>query len=59
MAEEKENKRYFIQDKRGYVGNCILWWALNDCGYTCHLAEAQIYTEEEAKAFIELIKVSS
>ena len=39
MSEE-----YYVQDARGYVGNSMLWWKYNDCGYTCDLREAKIFT---------------
>lgn len=38
---------YYVQDDRGVVGNCALWWAKNDAGYTCDLDAAAVYTEEE------------
>lgn len=44
----QDNERYMIQN--GFVGNCMYFWAKNDCGYTCHLDEAETYTLEEAKA---------
>lgn len=40
---------YYIQSvKRGYVGNCIVWWGKNRSGYTCHLDQAGQYTASEA-----------
>jgi hypothetical protein len=30
---------YYIQHK-GYVGNCLQWWKVNRCGYTCDLLKA-------------------
>lgn len=39
---------YYIQDTRQYVGNCILWWAHGDRGYTTEIEKAGIYSEEEA-----------
>ncbi len=40
------DKKYYIQN--GIVGNCILWWAKDDRGYTCEIEKAEQYTEEEA-----------
>ena len=39
---------FYVQDKRSYVGNDMLWWALNGQGYTTDLSRAQTYTKEEA-----------
>lgn len=41
--------RYYIQDKRSFVGNCVMWWRKNNRGYTTNLLDAEIYTEEEAR----------
>jgi len=38
----------YIQDKRGYVGNDVLWWGKGSSGYTADLNEAEVYTLEEA-----------
>lgn len=40
---------YYIQDTRTITGNCALWWAKNSEGYTCNLAEAEVYEEDEAR----------
>ena len=39
--------KYYIQDSRQYVGNCLLWWCPNHGGYTTQIDEAGLYTEEE------------
>ncbi len=39
---------YYLQDKRSYVGNDILWWAKDGKGYTTDLSQAEVYTKEEA-----------
>ncbi len=41
-------KEYYLQDKRQYVGNDLLFWAEGGSGYTTDLRNAHIYTEEEA-----------
>ena len=41
--------RYYIQDKRCYVGNCILLWRPKGCGYTTHIDDAGIYSLSEAR----------
>ena len=39
---------YYLQDKRSYVGNDILWWAKEGKGYTTDLSKAEIFTKEDA-----------
>jgi hypothetical protein len=41
---------YYLQDTRGYVGNCPLWWGPNGNGYTTDLRKAHRYTLAEAFA---------
>ena len=43
---------YFIVNN--YVGNCLLFWAKDSCGYTCDVAKAQLYSEEEAMKTMRL-----
>lgn len=41
---------YYIQDtSRGYVGNSLMWWKHNDCGYVCDIKQARVWTKEEAE----------
>ena len=40
---------YYIQDSRQFVGNSMLWWRPDRCGYTCNLSEAGAFTLGEAK----------
>ena len=42
--------KYYIQDSRNYVGNCILFWAKNNSGYTTNINDAGLYDEESAKS---------
>lgn len=39
---------YYLQDNRQYVGNDILWWAINGEGYTTDINRAQTYMKEQA-----------
>mgnify|MGYP003642822016 CR=1 FL=1 len=41
-------KQFYLQDKRQYVGNDILWWAKDGKGYTTDLRRAHVFTKEEA-----------
>ncbi len=41
--------KFFIQDTRQYVGNCVYWWAKERKGYTCHLENAMEVDEVEAR----------
>lgn len=43
---------YLIQ-KKGYVGNSLLWWRKGSRGYTTNVDDAQEYTYTEAKEIIE------
>lgn len=40
--------QFYLQDKRQYVGNDILWWAKDGRGYTTDLSMAHVYTKDEA-----------
>lgn len=47
----KTEKQYYIQN--GWVGNAILWWAIDSKGYTTDIRKAQKYGKEEAKRIIQ------
>lgn len=47
-----KDKTYYVQDKRNYVGNSVLWWGKNSNGYVCNLPDAHEYTYEEIQKFI-------
>lgn len=34
---------YYVQNKRQFVGNSVMWWRTNGCGYTCEIDDAGIY----------------
>lgn len=34
---------YYVQDKRQFVGNCVLWWGPDNQGYVCELDKAGVY----------------
>ena len=40
-------KRFYVQDKRSYVGNCITWWKEDNCGYVCDIRKARVFTQDE------------
>lgn len=43
-----DDQLYYVQDiRKGYVGNCVLWWGKNSVGYTCNLAEAGKYKKSD------------
>lgn len=46
-----KDKFYYVQDKRSYVGNAVLWWALDGNGYVTDLAKAHKYTYDEIVKF--------
>lgn len=42
-------QKYYIHDRtRGFVGNSMMWWRKNHCGYTCNIDDAHVFTREEA-----------
>lgn len=41
--------KFYIQDTRSYVGNSMLWWRRGNCGYTCDIMDARVFTKVEAK----------
>ncbi len=42
--------KYYIQNKdAGYLGNAIIFWAKDSCGYTANLNNAEQFSEEDAK----------
>lgn len=43
-----EERMFYIQDTRQFVGNCPMWWGPNGSGYVTRLDEAGRYTEQEA-----------
>lgn len=50
MDEENNSQLYYIQDKsRGYVGNSMVWWKYNNCGYVCDIKQAKVWSKEEAE----------
>lgn len=40
-------KQFYVQDKRGYVGNSMQWWKEDNCGYVCDIRKARVFTQEE------------
>lgn len=41
--------KFYIQNTRGYVGNSMLWWKHDNCGYVCDIREAKVFTKIEAE----------
>lgn len=41
---------FYLQDSRCYVGNDMLFWALDGKGYTTDMRLAQVYTKADAVA---------
>ena len=48
---KNKEKEYYIQN--GWVGNAILWWAIDSKGYTTEINKAAKYSYEEAKKIIQ------
>lgn len=51
IASLPKNKFYYVQDRRSYVGNAVLWWAKNANGYVTDLKKAHKYTWDEIQVF--------
>lgn len=49
LAETRE-PLFYIQETQTIVGNCVLWWGPDRCGYTCDLGKAGLYTAAQLKA---------
>lgn len=45
IEQYPDNTMFYVQN--GYVGNAVLWWGLNSCGYVTDINHAQIYTKKE------------
>jgi hypothetical protein len=43
-------EEFYLQDSRSYVGNDMLFWALDGKGYTTDLSKAQVYSKADAIA---------
>lgn len=38
--------QYYVQNvEKGYVGNCVVWGAKDQNGYTCDLRKAEVFEE--------------
>lgn len=45
----KPNAYYYIQDKRQFVGNCVMLWRENGAGYTCEFEDAGLFLGEDSR----------
>lgn len=45
-----DDDQFYLQDSRDYVGNDMLFWAVDGKGYTTDMRKAQVYTKAEAVA---------
>ena len=52
ISQLDKTKYYYVQDSRSYVGNAILWWAIDGKGYVTDPAKAHKYSWEEIQTFI-------
>lgn len=44
-----DSKLYYLQDSRSFNGNYMMFWGIDDKGYTSDIRKAQTYTLAEAK----------
>lgn len=48
MNLESSDELYYVQNSsRGMVGNSMLWWKHNNCGYVCDVRKARKFTKAE------------
>jgi len=47
ITGESQSNQYYLQDKRDFVGNDMLFWRLGG-GYTTDVSKAEIFTKESA-----------
>lgn len=48
MSEEL----YYIQDKRSFTGNSVMWWGIDGQGYTSDLSKAWRVTGDHARSIM-------
>jgi hypothetical protein len=41
---------FYLQDSRSYIGNNMLFWAVDGAGYTTDMRKAHVFTKAEAVA---------
>lgn len=51
ISQLAKDKFFYVQDRRNYVGNAVLWWAKNGNGYVTDLSKAHKYTWNEIQSF--------
>ena len=54
MSEENEQLYYVQNYDQGYVGNSMLWWKEDNCGYVCDVRKARVFTEFELEGMHSL-----
>lgn len=40
---------FYVQDKRTYIGNSMMWWERHNHGYVCDVRKARVWTMAEIK----------
>lgn len=51
ISQLPKDKFFYVQDRRNYVGNAVLWWGKNGNGYVTDLSKAHKYTWDEIQSF--------
>lgn len=51
LSKEYQEKWYYVQN--GYVGNAMMWWALDSKGYTTDITKAHKFTYDEAFSILK------
>ena len=47
--EDNDSELYYLQDSRSFNGNYMMFWGLEDKGYTSDIRKAQTYSLEDAE----------
>ena len=48
-SPEANQDRFYLQESSTYLGNDMVWWRQNGCGYTADLRLAHVFTMDESQ----------
>ena len=49
-----QEQLYYVQDQRSSVGNSMLWWKKDNCGYVCDIRKARKFTKVEIDKMLSI-----
>ncbi len=53
MSELTGDAFYVHDTSRGCLGDSMIWWKHNDCGYVTDIREAKVFTREELREVLQ------